>query len=159
MKRAPIWNERQRFSIRKYSFGAASVLIGASLFFGGQVLADEQAVPAGQPQDQTVQTTIADQPVQDGNSLASQTEDSNTAVLSDKASVSQQASQDSAQATAETSAPTDAVTSTAAAPARVDTATQTDAIPAQVESQSAVQTVSVTSQQNESLAPTQESQL
>lgn len=159
MKRAPIWNERQRFSIRKYSFGAASVLIGASLFFGGQVLADEQAVPAGQPQDQTVQT-VADQPVQNGNSLTSQTEDSNTAVLSDKASVSQQVSQDSAQATAETSAPTDAVTSTAAAtPARVDTATQTDAIPAQVESQSAVQTVSVTSQQNESLAPTQESQL
>ncbi|EHI74428.1 surface antigen [Streptococcus criceti] len=155
MKRAPIWNERQRFSIRKYSFGAASVLIGASLFFGGQVLADEQAVPAGQPQDQTVQT-VADQPVQNGNSLTSQTEDSNTAVLSDKASVSQQVSQDSAQATAETSAPTDAVTSTAAAtPARVDTATQTDVMPAQVEAQSAVQTVSVTSQQNESLAPTQ----
>ncbi len=29
------------FSIRKYSFGAASVLLGASLVFAGQALADE----------------------------------------------------------------------------------------------------------------------
>ncbi|MEX2783808.1 LD-carboxypeptidase LdcB/DacB [Streptococcus sp. H49] len=35
--------ERQRFSIRKYTFGAVSVLLGCVLFFGGQrVLAEEQ---------------------------------------------------------------------------------------------------------------------
>ncbi len=56
MKKDLFWNEKQRFSIRKYSFGAASVLIGASLVFGGKALADEQASPASQPQDSTVQT-------------------------------------------------------------------------------------------------------
>lgn len=58
MKKDLLWNERQRFSIRKYSFGAASVLLGASLVLGGQVLADEQtAAPTSQPQDTSVQTT------------------------------------------------------------------------------------------------------
>ena len=41
MKREKILHEQQRFSIRKYSFGAASVLLGASLVFAGQALADE----------------------------------------------------------------------------------------------------------------------
>ena len=41
MKREKFLNEQQRFSIRKYSFGAASVLLGASLVFAGQALADE----------------------------------------------------------------------------------------------------------------------
>ena len=41
MKRAKFLHEQQRFSIRKYSFGAASVLLGASLVFAGQALADE----------------------------------------------------------------------------------------------------------------------
>ncbi|MCE2094793.1 YSIRK-type signal peptide-containing protein [Streptococcus thermophilus] len=38
-----VFKERQRYSIRKYSFGATSVLIGASLMIGGHVLAQEQA--------------------------------------------------------------------------------------------------------------------
>ncbi|MFS9103386.1 LD-carboxypeptidase LdcB/DacB [Streptococcus salivarius] len=42
MKRAKFLHEQQRFSIRKYSFGAASVLLGASLVFAGQALADER---------------------------------------------------------------------------------------------------------------------
>ena len=41
MKREKFLHEQQRFSIRKYSFGAASVLLGASLVFAGQTLADE----------------------------------------------------------------------------------------------------------------------
>ena len=41
MKREKFLHEQQRFSIRKYSFGAASVLLGASLVFVGQALADE----------------------------------------------------------------------------------------------------------------------
>ena len=41
MKREKFLHEQQRFSMRKYSFGAASVLLGASLVFAGQALADE----------------------------------------------------------------------------------------------------------------------
>ena len=41
MKREKFLHEQQRFSIRKYSYGAASVLLGASLVFAGQALADE----------------------------------------------------------------------------------------------------------------------
>ena len=41
MKREKFLHEQQRFSIRKYSFGAASVLLGASLVFASQALADE----------------------------------------------------------------------------------------------------------------------
>ena len=43
MRKAYVVKERQRYSIRKYSFGAASVLIGASLMLGGHALAQEQA--------------------------------------------------------------------------------------------------------------------
>ena len=43
MRKAYVFKERQRYSIRKYSFGAASVLIGASLLLGGHALAQEQA--------------------------------------------------------------------------------------------------------------------
>ena len=43
MRKANVIKERQRYSIRKYSFGAASVLIGASLMLGGHALAQEQA--------------------------------------------------------------------------------------------------------------------
>ena len=41
MKREKFLHEQQRLSIRKYSFGTASVLLGASLVFAGQALADE----------------------------------------------------------------------------------------------------------------------
>ncbi|MFR2208891.1 MAG: SH3 domain-containing protein, partial [Streptococcus salivarius] len=43
MRKAFVFKERQRYSIRKYSFGTASVLIGASLMLGGHALAQEQA--------------------------------------------------------------------------------------------------------------------
>ena len=42
-RKAYVYKERQHYSIRKYSFGATSVLIGASLMIGGHVLAQEQA--------------------------------------------------------------------------------------------------------------------
>ena len=44
MKREKFLHEQQRFSIRKYSFGAASVLLGASLVFAGQALAEGQTM-------------------------------------------------------------------------------------------------------------------
>ena len=44
MKREKFLHEQQRFSIRKYSFGVASVLLGASLVFASQALADEHQI-------------------------------------------------------------------------------------------------------------------
>ena len=54
MRKAYVFKERQRYSIRKYSFGAASVLIGASLMLGGHALAQEQANSASSSKDYEV---------------------------------------------------------------------------------------------------------
>ena len=54
MRKAYVFKERQRYSIRKYSFGAASVLIGASLMLGGHALAQEQANSASSNKDYEV---------------------------------------------------------------------------------------------------------
>ena len=54
MRKAYVVKERQRYSIRKYSFGAASVLIGASLMLGGHALAQEQANGASSNKDYEV---------------------------------------------------------------------------------------------------------
>ena len=56
MKREKFLHEQQRFSIRKYSFGAASVLLGASLVFAGQALADERH-EVSTPSDATLRAT------------------------------------------------------------------------------------------------------
>ena len=37
------FNERQRFSLRKYSFGVASVLLGTTYFLSGQVASADEA--------------------------------------------------------------------------------------------------------------------
>ncbi|WP_070043528.1 LD-carboxypeptidase LdcB/DacB [Streptococcus agalactiae] len=42
MKREFIKKEKQRYSIRKYSFGATSVLIGATLMFGSQIVSADE---------------------------------------------------------------------------------------------------------------------
>ena len=54
MRKANVIKERQRYSIRKYSFGAASVLIGASLLLGGHALAQEQANSVNSNKDNEV---------------------------------------------------------------------------------------------------------
>ena len=56
MKLEKFLHEQQRFSIRKYSFGAASVLLGASLVFAGQALADEHH-EVSTPSDATLRAT------------------------------------------------------------------------------------------------------
>ena len=44
-------NRRQRFSLRKYKFGLASVLLGTALVFGAsQVSANEQSTGENQAQ-------------------------------------------------------------------------------------------------------------
>ena len=57
MKKRMFDHEEQRFSIRKYSCGAASVLIGCVLFMGGQtVSADERATTRTIPEAAQVGT-------------------------------------------------------------------------------------------------------
>jgi len=58
------YKQQQRFSVRKYHFGAASVLLGTALVFGGaQVSADEVTAPATPSTESTTatsaETTIA----------------------------------------------------------------------------------------------------
>ena len=52
------YKQQQRFSVRKYHFGAASVLLGTALVFGGaQVSADEVTAPATPSTESTTATT------------------------------------------------------------------------------------------------------
>ena len=62
MRKAYVFKERQRYSIRKYSFGAASVLIGASLLLGGHALAQEQANSTGPSTDYEVYVNHSEAP-------------------------------------------------------------------------------------------------
>ena len=62
MRKAFVFKERQRYSIRKYSFGAASVLIGASLLLGGHALAQEQANSTGPSTDYEVYVNHSEAP-------------------------------------------------------------------------------------------------
>ena len=62
MRKAYVFKERQRYSIRKYSFGAASVLIGASLMLGGHALAQEQANSTGSITDHEVTVNNSEAP-------------------------------------------------------------------------------------------------
>ena len=50
------YKQQQRFSVRKYHFGAASVLLGTALVFGGaQASADEVTAPATPSTESLVQ--------------------------------------------------------------------------------------------------------
>lgn len=62
MRKANVIKERQRYSIRKYSFGATSVLIGASLLLGGHALAQEQANSTGSITDYEVTVSNSEAP-------------------------------------------------------------------------------------------------
>ena len=54
-------NRRQRFSLRKYKFGLASVLLGTALVFGAsQVSANEQSTGENQAQTQAIKTELKD---------------------------------------------------------------------------------------------------
>ena len=66
-------HEEQRFSIRKYSCGAASVLIGCVLFMGGQtVSADEQATTGTIPEAAQVGTVNKTQNTIESTDVSSQ---------------------------------------------------------------------------------------
>ncbi|WP_368404857.1 LD-carboxypeptidase LdcB/DacB [Streptococcus anginosus] len=73
MKKRMFDHEEQRFSIRKYSCGAASVLIGCVLFMGGQtVSADEQATTGTVPEAAQVGTANKTQNTTESIDVSSQ---------------------------------------------------------------------------------------
>ena len=125
MKKDIFAQEKQRFSIRKYSFGAASVLIGASLVFAGQVAADETGTAksnstepvAVQVSTPTTESSTADQTATSETPVA-QADHAETAVKAVEVAVgtdtkSTVSSDSSASAKAEVTTSTDTVTDTA----------------------------------------------
>ena len=120
------FNRRQRFSLRKYSFGVASVLLGTALFAAHSAQADEVATPtvsagnpgtsvAGESSSSLVNTTTtAPQP----NPAASVTSPSASATSTSTVALVSPASEVANASTTET-------TSTATAPATTATAAAT----------------------------------
>ena len=120
------FNRRQRFSLRKYSFGVASVLLGTALFAAHSAQADEVATPtvtagnpgtsvAGESSSSLVNTTTtAPQP----NPAASVTSPSASATSTSTVALVSPASEVTSASTTET-------TSTATAPATTATAAAT----------------------------------
>ena len=121
-----IFNRRQRFSLRKYSFGVASVLLGTALFAAHSAQADEVGTPtvsagnpgtsvAGESSSSLVNTTTtAPQP----NPAASVTSPSASATSTSTVALVSPASEVASASTTET-------TSTATAPATTATAAAT----------------------------------
>ena len=120
------FNRRQRFSLRKYSFGVASVLLGTALFAAHSAQADEVGTPtvsagnpgtsvAGESSSSLVNTTTtAPQP----NPVASVTSPSASATSTSTVALVSPASEVASASTTET-------TSTATAPATTATAAAT----------------------------------
>ena len=120
------FNRRQRFSLRKYSFGVASVLLGTALFAAHSAQADEVATPtvsagnpgtsvAGESSSSLVNTTTtAPQP----NPAASVTSPSASATSTSTVALVSPASEVASASTTET-------TSIATAPATTATAAAT----------------------------------
>ena len=120
------FNRRQRFSLRKYSFGVASVLLGTALFAAHSAQADEVGTPtvsagnpgtsvAGESSSSLVNTTTtAPQP----NPAASVTSPSASATSTSTVALVSPASEVASASTTET-------TSTATAPATTATAAAT----------------------------------
>ena len=117
------FNRRQRFSLRKYSFGVASVLLGTALFAAHSAQADEVGTPtvsagnpgtsvAGESSSSLVNTTTtAPQP----NPAVSVTSPSASATSTSTVALVSPASEVASASTTET-------TSTATAPATTATA-------------------------------------
>ena len=121
-----IFNRRQRFSLRKYSFGVASVLLGTALFAAHSVQADEVATPtvtagnpstsvAGESSSSLVNTTTT---APQSNPAASVTSPSASATFTSTIPLGSPASELPSASTTET-------TSTATAPATTATAAAT----------------------------------
>lgn len=99
-------NRQERFSLRKYKFGVASVLLGAVLVFGSaQASAEEQAASQTSAGTQLVATT-QQAPAEEEHSQATE---ASTAVASEKVEVAKEATV-AAKTTNATEAPKEAAT-------------------------------------------------
>ena len=123
MKREKFLHEQQRFSIRKYSFGAASVLLGASLVFAGQALADEHHEVAT-TSDATLRAT--------SDSDAVTAADVFSGVATDGAASSEKASQASTTSQTASETATSEATSEASASQTADKASESAVTPSAV---------------------------
>ncbi|WP_142237099.1 Spy0128 family protein, partial [Streptococcus salivarius] len=169
-----IFNRRQRFSLRKYSFGVASVLLGTALFAASIAQADEVTSPepssstpsstvAGESSANLVETTTTSTAQADPTAAVSSTEaTASTFNLTPEASTDKAAAEttdkqatetakpEAAKPASETAKPTEKPTSEAAKPA---TAASTDAASNNVEttaSTTAVSNASATATSNAS---------
>ena len=123
MKREKFLHEQQRFSIRKYSFGAASVLLGASLVFAGQALADEHHEVAT-TSDATLRAT--------SDSDAVTAADVFSGVATDGAASSEKASETSTTSQTASETATSEATSEVSASQTADKASETAVTPSSV---------------------------
>ncbi|WP_455469019.1 Spy0128 family protein, partial [Streptococcus salivarius] len=169
-----IFNRRQRFSLRKYSFGVASVLLGTALFAASIAQADEVTSPepssstpsstvAGESSANLVETPTTSTAQADPTAAVSSTEaTASTFNLTPEASTDKAAAEttdkqatetakpEAAKPASETAKPTEKPTSEAAKPA---TAASTDAASNNVEttaSTTAVSNASATATSNAS---------
>ena len=124
MKREKFLHEQQRFSIRKYSFGAASVLLGASLVFAGQALADEHH-EAATTSDATLRAT--------SDSDAVTAADIFSGVATDGVASSEKASETSTTSQTASETATSEATSEISASQTADKASETAVAPSAVE--------------------------
>ena len=99
-------NRRQRFSLRKYKFGLASVLLGTALVFGAsQVSANEQSTGENQAQTQEIKTELKDD--KHSNSATDQTNTNGIApVVGEKQEV-ETSKEDASKQDAKVDAPVD----------------------------------------------------
>ncbi|WP_455447358.1 Spy0128 family protein, partial [Streptococcus salivarius] len=161
-----IFNRRQRFSLRKYSFGVASVLLGTALFAAHTAQADEVTAPdasssnpgssvEGESSSDLVETSTASTAQADPTAAVSSTEatastfnltpetsttDKAAAETTDK-QATETAKPEAAKPASETAKPTEKATSEAAKPA---TAASTAAASNNVETTASATTAAAT---------------
>ena len=99
-------DRRQRFSLRKYKFGLASVLLGTALVFGAsQVNANEQSTGENQAQTQEIKTELKDD--KHSNSATDQTNTNGIAPVVGEKQEAETSKEDASKQDAKVEAPVD----------------------------------------------------
>ena len=124
-----MFNKRQRFSLRKYSFGVASVLLGVSIFSNAQgAQADETVAPTTAGMETTAEPDVVVEQSTPTTSVAPATTENAPSSVSTVALASEQpqsAAQSQAISTASQTAASSEVASQAASQASSESATAT----------------------------------
>lgn len=124
-----MFNKRQRFSLRKYSFGVASVLLGVSIFSNAQgAQADETVAPTTAGMETTAEPDVVVEQSTPTTSVAPATTENEPSSVSTVALASEQpqsAAQSQAASTTSQTAASSEVASQAASQASSESATAT----------------------------------